>query len=66
LTTGDILFIKRENGGCKIREYKGRDTNNEQQVKTLLYEENGAPRDSSQSHKLRNIEGIVRMRFASN
>jgi hypothetical protein len=66
LSTGDILFIQREEGGFKIREYREKDPNDDKRVKTILYQENGTPKDSSEPHKLSNIKGVVRMRFAVN
>jgi hypothetical protein len=66
LSIGDILLIQREEGSLKIREYRGRDTDDNERVKTLLYQENGDPKDSTQPHKISNIKGIVKMKFASN
>jgi hypothetical protein len=66
LSKGDILFIEREEGGFKIREYREKDPNDDKRVKTILYQENGIARDSSEPHKLSNIKGIVKMRFVPN
>jgi hypothetical protein len=66
LSIGDILSIEKEEGCFKIREYKEKDTSDSKRIKTLLYQEDGIPRDSTQPHELSKVEGIVRMRFASN
>jgi hypothetical protein len=66
LSIGDILLIQREEGNLKIREYRGRDTNEKEKVKTLLYQENGEPKDSTQPHKISNIKGVIKMKFTSN
>jgi hypothetical protein len=66
LFTGDILFIEREKGGFKIREYREKDPTDNECVKTILYQEDGTPRNSSKPHKLSNIKGIVKMKFEAN
>jgi hypothetical protein len=67
LSIGDILYIQREDSeSSKIREYRGKDADDSERVKTLLYKEDGVPEYSVPSHKISNIKGVVRIRFAAN
>jgi len=63
-----FFLIKYEKGahcGFKIREYRGLDVSDNQKIQTVYYKREGSPKRSSQSHELRNVEGIVRMKFTA-
>ena len=66
LSVGDIIFIEymiNTHIGHKIREYRGLIESDIDNIQTLYYTRDGQPKSSSKSHELKNVKGVVRMKF---